>query len=121
MPQGFDDLEEAELDRAPRLIDAKIGKRLRDWWLAIDSPKSKTPNFDIASTCTIENKPGLLLIEAKAHDAELLSEAAGKRLNPDASRGSKVNHERIAAAIQSASVGLQEATSLGWQLSRDSH
>src|SRR5208282_1151901 len=90
-------------------------------WLAIDSPKSKTPNFDIASTCTIENKPGLLLTEAKAHDAELLSEAAGKRLNPDASRGSKVNHERIAAAIQSASVGLQEATSLGWQLSRDSH
>jgi hypothetical protein len=121
MPRGFDDVEEAQLDRAPRLIDPEIGKELRDWWLAVDSPNSRTPNFDVASTCTIENKPGLLLIEAKAHDAELINEAVGKRLKADASGNSKTNHERIAAAIHSASDGLRDATSMPWQLSRDSH
>jgi hypothetical protein len=121
MPQGFDHLEEAELDRAPRLIDPRIGRELREWWLQTDSPNSRTPNFDIASTCAIENKPGFLLIEAKAHDAELINESVGKRLTADASRNSKVNHERIAARIKSASDGLQDATSLPWNLSCDSH
>src|SRR3989442_1041970 len=31
MPQGFDDLEEAQLDKAPRLLDIRVGKQLRVW------------------------------------------------------------------------------------------
>jgi hypothetical protein len=110
MPQGFEDCEEAQLDKAPRLVDPKIGKQLRDWWLSVGSPNSKTPNFDIASTCTIENKAGLLLIEAKAHDEELNCETGAKRLNANASPGSKLNHDRIAACIRSGSDGLHHAT-----------
>jgi len=121
MPQGFDNVEEAQLDRAPRLIDPKLGKQLRDWWLAADRLNSRTPNFDIASTCTIGNKPGILLIEAKAHDAELINEAVGKRLDEAASQDSKANHAQIADAIRSASDGLHTATAMKWQLSRDSH
>jgi len=121
MPQGFDNLEEAQLDRAPRLIDPKIGRQLRDWWLAADRPNSRTPNFDIASTCTIESKPAILLIEAKAHDAELINETVGKRLDEGASQDSKANHAKIADAIRSASDGLHAATAMKWQLSRDSH
>src|SRR2546423_11790521 len=78
MPAGFDDIDEAELHNAPRLLDSSIGRELRRWWLAVDTPNSKTPNFDIASSCTVlvggEAKSGLLLIEAKAHKQELRKE-----------------------------------------------
>ncbi|HEY6267088.1 MAG TPA: hypothetical protein VIX11_02230 [Candidatus Acidoferrum sp.] len=40
------------------------------WWLAVRE-RANTPNWDIASSCTIDEKPGLLLVEAKAHRAEL--------------------------------------------------
>lgn len=119
MPKGFVDLKEAELDRAPQLVDPKIGAQLRDWWLAVVNPKSRTPNIDIASTCTIESTRGLILIEAKAHDAELINEGIAKKFNSDASAGSLSNQERIGIAIQSASDGLQSATSVSWKLSRD--
>src|ERR1700687_4537697 len=121
MPRGFEDVKEAELDRAPRLVDTKVGKELRNWWLAADRPNSRTPNFDIASTCVIEGNLGILLIEAKAHDAELINEAVGKRLDEGASQDSAANHAKIADAIRSASDGLHTATAMKWQLSRDSH
>jgi hypothetical protein len=90
-----------------------------DWWLVHPSPNSRTPTFDIASTCHIKGKPGLLLIEAKAHDQELSNEVVGKRLKANASAGSLSNHERIAAAITGASQELGRATSMEWHLSRD--
>jgi hypothetical protein len=121
MPQGFENIDEAQLDRVPGLLDAKIATQLREWWLATNTPNARTPNFDIASTCTIEGRPGLLLIEAKAHDEELNKEIARKILRKDASQGSITNHEKIAAAIVTAREGLHEATSLQWQISRDSH
>jgi hypothetical protein len=101
--------------------DFLSGALIRDWWLAANRPNSKTPNFDIASTCEIESKSGILLIEAKAHDAELINETIGKKLDEGASQDSKANHAKIAAAIRSANDGLRAATSMRWQLSRDSH
>jgi hypothetical protein len=121
MPQGFDNVQEAQLDKAPCLLDPKFGKQLRDWWLAAERPNSRTPNFDIASTCTVEAKPGVFLTEAKAHDMELMNEKVGKMLNEDASEDSRANHAKIADAIHSANDGLQVATAMKWQLSRDSH
>ena len=35
------------------------------WWLAVASNNTRTPNWDIVTTCTIEGKPGIVLIEAK--------------------------------------------------------
>jgi hypothetical protein len=121
MPQGFDELEEAQLHRAPRPVDPGIGAQLGTWWLAPASRRARTPNFDIASTCTIDDRPGLLLFEAKAHDEELDKEAAGRSLTSDASDDRRASHETIATAIRSACSGLSEATSLPWQISRDSH
>jgi len=121
MPQGFKDLEEAQLDKAPRLINATLGRQLRVWWLAADRPEATTPIFDIASTCTIDGKAGLLLVEAKAHDQELIKETAGRELTQDASEERKATHKPIGSAILSARDGLHEATSLEWHLSRDSH
>jgi hypothetical protein len=114
MPQGFDELEEAQLHRAPRLLDANISSALASWWLAPASREAKTPNFDIASSCTIEDKPGLLLVEAKAHDTELNNEAAGRILKADSSTNRRLSHARIGAAIDEARTGLERATGLAW-------
>ena len=120
MPQGFDNIEEAQLDSVPGLLDPKAAAELREWWLAAKTPTARTPNFDIASTCTIQGKLGLLLIEAKAHDEELNKETPGKKRR-EASQGSETNHAKIAKAIVSARDGLHEATELEWHISRDSH
>ena len=77
MPQGFEDVEEAKLDRAPRLISNERRQALKSWWLTV-APRANTPNWDIASTATIGGKTGLLLIEAKAHDNELRTAERGK-------------------------------------------
>ena len=118
MPQGFDIIEEAQLDNAPRLLpDECDRKELQDWWLALPAT---TPNWDIASTCTIDGKTGLLLVEAKAHDEELIGEEVGKRLDANASGGSIKNHAHIENAIRGANTALN-AILPGWDLSRASH
>lgn len=113
---GWDDTpaKEARLDRVPQLLPAADGRVLRDWWLAV-ARGANTPNWDLASTCTIRGREGLLLVEAKAHANEL--SAAGKAL-PGSANGWK-NHERIAVAIAEANSALQRATHGDWSLSRD--
>ena len=113
MPQGFDVVKEAQLHNAERLLDVnQYGQVLKSWWLAVAGPTSVTPNWDIASTCTIDGKPGLLLVEAKAHYTEL---------NPDDRCGaSKPNFERIGEAIRTANDGLNKVQN-GWKLSHESH
>jgi len=114
MPQGFDDVKEAQLHNAQRLLDVNpYGQALRSWWLAAAGPVAVTPNWDIASTCTIEGKRGLLLVEAKAHHEEL---------KPDdrCGAGNKENFERIGEAIRTANDGLNKVQD-GWNLSHESH
>ncbi len=121
MPQGFDEPEEAQLHRAPRLLDPEIGAQLGAWWLAPASRRARTPNFDIASTCTIGEATGLLLVEAKAHDEELKKETAGRLLRSGSSDDRMVSHETIGAAIGGARDGLTNSTMLKWRITRDSH
>ncbi len=113
MPQGFNDVKEAQLHNALHLLDVdKYGQKLKSWWLAVAGPTSVTPNWDIASTCTIEGKRGLLLVEAKAHHEELKPDdccGAGSR-----------NFERIGEAVRAANNGLNEVQD-GWNLSHESH
>jgi hypothetical protein len=119
MPQGFVHRQEAQLHKAPRLLDADIRARLAEWWLPAGSEDLRTPNFDIASTCTIGEVPGLLLIEAKAHYGELKKEAVGRKLTASSSDDRKASHKTIFAAIEGAREGLEHATSLPWHISRD--
>jgi hypothetical protein len=121
MPRGFDEVEEAQLHKAAGLLEPGIRAELAAWWLAPRSRRAMTPNFDIASTCMIDDLPGLLLVEAKAHNEELNKEALGRSLTANASDDRRASHETIAAAIRSACSGLSEATSLPWRISRDSH
>ena len=87
--------------------------QLRKWWLSV-SRVANTPNWDIASTCTIKGQRGLLLVEAKAHSAELGESDSCGSGNPD-------NRERIRLAITEAAAGLQAATGGPWNMSPDSH
>lgn len=118
MPNGFAEAKEAELDKPTGMMEYNLVNELRFWWRAV--PRGgRSPNFDIASTCTIEGKKGMLLVEAKAHRDEFLSEAIGKKPPNPTSQNSHLNHERIAKAIYEANQGLQKETGLKWGISRD--
>ena len=109
MPEGFEQTEEAQLHEAARLLSPQECESLGDWWLAEQSYRSKTPNWDIASTCTVDGVRGLLIVEAKAHTQELKVE--------DQVGGSLANRKRIAGCIEEANVALANQTGLEWALS----
>ncbi len=121
MPTGFAEIKEAQLHVASRLLPHEISSQLGTWWLPADRQDAMTPNLDIASTCTIDGTPGLLLIEAKAHHAELAQESAGRRIQESDSDERRDSHKTIGAAIESARAGLTSATGLSWNVSRDRH
>ncbi len=121
MPDGFLELEEAQLDKAPKLLDVERRAQLASWWLPSDRQPARTPNFDIASTCIVARASGVLLIEAKAHHEELRKEEAGRRLDADASSERKASHVTIGAAIESSAVGFGQSTGDSCAISRDSH
>lgn len=110
-------IEEAKLGEVIGFLSDDQRDRVTSWWLAVRE-RANTPNWDIASTCTIGGKSGLLLVEAKAHDNELKMD--GKPLKKDAFINSRANHEQINRAIFAASAGLNAVIS-GWKLSRDWH
>ncbi len=107
--------KEAKLGEIDGLLPAELREEVTAWWLEV-RPSANTPNWDIASTCTVSGKPGLLLVEAKAHATEL--SCAGKT-RPATPNGWK-NHEKIGRAIAEANAALNELRA-GWALSRDSH
>ncbi len=123
MPAGFDDVEEVQLHKPNTLIPDEMSLELKKWWFKV--PGGLAPNWDIVSQCVVRSgsqaKRGLLLVEAKAHDAELEREAGDKKLRAGANCNSRHNHERIGRAIEEANVGLRSLTGdMGWSLSRDS-
>jgi hypothetical protein len=120
MPQGFEHRDEATLPEAERLLPADVRLELKRWWLVAPANNTRTPNWDIASTCTIEGKAGIILIEAKAHEHELIhAETGRKNIEAPVSGSARRNLLRIDWAIRDASVALADETGLAWALSRD--
>jgi len=126
MPLGFSDTSEAELDKAVDLLDAENREQLRSWWLPENYPRARTPNFDIASTARIDNRRGLLLIEAKAHGNEIRGETVGRRRKPrndgspeETPEYRDASGETIGRAIADARDGLRKATGFHWGIDRD--
>jgi hypothetical protein len=120
MPQVFEDIDEATLPEAARLLSADVRLELRRWWLVVASNNTRTPNWDVASTCMIEGKAGIMLVEAKAHDQELIKEETGrKNIEAPVSGNARRNLLRIDWAIRDASAALADDTGLTWALSRD--
>ena len=114
MPRGLLAPNESKLSEPEFLSDPNQTAML-EWWLAV--PKNaNTPNWDILSTCLIDGRPGLVLVEAKAHVAELTD--AG-RSAPKSPNGFK-NLERTTAAVMEASRELNNVLS-GFSLTVESH
>ena len=107
--------KETDLINKNNLLSSGVQDDLRKWWLDVGA--TGTPKWDIASTCEIEGKRGLLLIEAKAHKKEL----TGKPGKPTNSPNSQRNHQKICRAIAEANAGLKSATGNPWHISRGSH
>jgi hypothetical protein len=107
-PRGFLDAAEAKLSETPDFLTAAQRATLTTWWLKVPQ-HANTPNWDLVSTCRMEGRPGLVLVEAKAHGGELHN--AGKP------HGHAGNDETIAAAIAEANTALDPAR--GWNLSRE--
>jgi hypothetical protein len=112
MPRGFTAPREARLGDAIPFLSNEHREAMMCWWLAVREG-ANTPNWDIASTATIGGAEGLLLVEAKAHAAEIKNE--GKSAN-----GHADNHVHIGAACRDASTALNSILP-GWTLSAESH
>ena len=117
-PRGKPDVREAQLDKQLEdgavLLPGAMRRRMRDWWLVDHrSGRARTATWDVASTCTISGKKGLLLVEAKAHSEELKKD--------DRCWAKGVNRTRIDRAIEEANVGLRELTGGPWELSTRHH
>ena len=111
VPEGFCRIKEAQLDKAAKLLPKQDRDELRSWWLAVSRRNTPTPNWDIASTCTVNGAKGLLLVEAKAHSQELKIKDYVKAGSP--------NRERIAGCIEKANISLANQTELDWALSHE--
>jgi len=119
MPRGFQDPVEARLESlGPEWIPSHPAwAKLEDWWL-LHKRYANTPNWDIAVGCTIGNRPGLVLVEAKANWPEL--KVDGKVLDKNAPKNSQENHQQIGRAIDEARAGWQRIHPQV-AITRDSH
>lgn len=118
-PRGHSEPAEARLeDCGARFVPgADCWEKLSNWWLA-HRRGANTPNWDLVVACDIECKPGLILVEAKAHEREL--DWDGKHQLQGRSIKSSENHARIGQAIAEASGELGKIIP-GVNISRDSH
>ena len=71
----------------------------------MQKPVCEIRRTEISLACEIEGRPGLILVEAKAHKNEL--KIPGKVLEAGASQNSRANHAQIAGAIKEDFIGLR--------------
>lgn len=103
MPKSLQLDKEAELKTFLKYnFTQQLSSDIVEWWLHKDA---KTPNWDLISTCTIDGKRGLLLVEAKAHYGEL---DKSPKKPPSISDDSKLNHDKIDIAIKQANNAINE-------------
>ncbi len=107
MPMGFCRPDEAKLGETSEYLDDQLREALMSWWLVVRE-KANTPNWDIVSTCTVGERKGLILVEAKAYDSEI-------KTNDCCGAKNLENRQRIGQAIGEANAAL----GTGWSLSAE--
>jgi len=125
-PIGLDQSEEWELPGFCRrhcegwLSKSSDGSEwdsvFKGWWRR---HRGKLPTWDLISTCLVKERRGLLLIEAKAHESELVAD--GKVSDQSASDRSQENHVDITLCIEEACKGLRKHVDERIAISIDSH
>ena len=109
-PRGEPFPDEAKLGETEGLLKADQRETVTSWWLAVRRG-ANTPNWDLVAKCSILGKPGLILIEAKAHEKEV--DFTGIRAE------NRQNKERITEAVSEANSWLN-ASWPGWNLNVES-
>lgn len=112
MPRGFRFPDEARLSKSLGFLNDEQQRKVMGWWLKRQNG-ANIPNWDIVSTCTIDERKGLILIEAKSYDNELNEDDTCGATNPE-------NRQQIEKALSEANVGLG-ALVKKWGLSKDTH
>ena len=115
VPRGMSEPDETKLVETDVFVMSAELEVFTSWWLKVRR-NANVPNWDAVSTCTIEGRRGLILVEAKAHDEELF---VNSKTEPR-TENDWTMHQRISAAIQQANDGLNRVIP-GWRLSRDTH
>jgi hypothetical protein len=90
MPMGFLNPKEAKLGECEQFLSVSDRRTVTEWWLKVPDG-ANTPNWDLVSTCKVEGRPGLILIEGKAHGGELKKDGKPP--------GDKANDKQIRLAI----------------------
>lgn len=94
-PHGFPQPKEARLDETVGFLKSNDQKQaLKTWWISEKIRGARTPPWDIASTCSIGGRKGLMLVEAKAHQGEMSSDHCSAK--------EKQNIEQIRIALTEA-------------------
>jgi hypothetical protein len=119
-PVGHDMSEEFEIPKFCKRTNEGCFSdvALSDWWLPIGR-REKGVTWDLLSTCLVNQRRGLLLVEAKAHEDEI--DFTGKELERDASIQSRKNHDHIGQRLAETTAQLDERVDGIVQLSLLSH
>lgn len=100
IPLGVAKPKEGQIYSFLKPINKELAKEAKSWWIEYGS---QTPHWDLISTCTINGKKGILLVEAKAHFGELNKESKGKPFDSkNVTAKSTANQIRIKNAIEQA-------------------
>jgi hypothetical protein len=110
-PRGFLEPDEAKLGETPGVLPEASRDALTRWRLAKPG-RANTPNWDLVSTCRINDRPGLVLVEAKAHEREFADDRCGA--------SNQENSQQIESAIGEATVAWNTIIP-GFALSANSH
>ena len=122
MPRGFAEPREARLGDLPSFLSERDREAITNWFLRFPRG-ANTPNWDIASTATVDGREGLLLVEAKAHTREL-SDSGKAPCPPDVGERSAERSEKNRAKIEAACGEASRALNCvlpGWNLSIEHH
>ena len=92
--------------------------KITDWWLPKQEARIRGATWDLLSTCAVNGRRGLLLVEAKAHEGELGRK--GKAM-PSGSLQSDLNDRQIRSRLSEVTKGLRAGGRLNVKLNADSH
>ncbi len=108
-PKGLTNPREIELDKEKIPINGSIDycTTLNKWWL---KKSARTPVWDLVCKAEIDGLPGLILVEAKAHNNELYKEN-----DKTGSEKGSANYNRIEEALKLVN------TRYKYNLSPDTH
>jgi len=111
-PRGFLHPDEAKIGETSGFLTDDQRGDITNWWLTKPG-RANTPNWDLVCKCMVGDRPGLILVEAKAHENEMKS-------RDDISAAKGENAASIAKALSQATAGWN-AMMPGFNLMANSH